>query len=85
MDQSQVEFLQTFSYWYTAASTVATVLVMILPPPMDIEWKPYTIVFGMIQRLSIHRPAYDADARARSRLKRMARLKASADKPGGEK
>jgi hypothetical protein len=53
------EFLQRFTEIFTASCGVSTLLMVFLPTTQEIPWKPYVIVYNMIQRLSLHRPVWD--------------------------
>lgn len=52
------ETLHVFSEGYFGASMVSSLLVQVLPRPAEVNWKPYTIAFNTLQRLSVHRRAF---------------------------
>jgi len=35
----------------------ASVLMRILPPPEEIGWKPYAVLYGIVRRASLNLPA----------------------------
>lgn len=49
----------TFAVFYAGASAVATLLIQFMPTPQEIAWKPYVIFYNTVQRLSVHRPAWN--------------------------
>ena len=48
-----VEMLHQISTFYLVGSVIATSLVQVIPPPTEIGWKPYVVLYNTILRFSV--------------------------------
>jgi hypothetical protein len=51
-------------HYFGIACLIASLLMRILPTPEEINWKPYSIIHGMIHRASLNLPSGGSNANA---------------------
>lgn len=62
IDQVVPHWVRDFSTFAFSLQVVATIVIGWLPTPLEIEWRPYVLLYKTVQRISYYRPNWTKGA-----------------------